>query len=209
MDKASKLKVRHKKNRFIWFMVSLISLFLLIISIIFIMFDIKEFGVLFYIGIIGASLFGIIFCLSFLIFLLSLRTRCLTFKVNTHVFYVCVSFFTDYLIFDDTIVDRSQESGFTIPPLKYEFNGIKIYVKLGSFGGVDFKVNERLLMPGESINIKLGEIVKSKNFIVSNDTLSLARELEELESLRQRKIISDANFKVLKDELIKKYVTKK
>lgn len=209
---VEKIKRRHISLRIVWAVILSISL---IVTIILIPLFLNDPEIVdrsdyifsrFYIPVVWSAIATFYFAS---VFLLSFRVRCITYKINTHYFYVCVGFFIDYLILDSSIVDKTRVSLFTVPPMKYDFEGLKINVKIGFVGGVEFKVNGRYVESGGSLILTPVDNSNTKTFIQSNETLTLARELEELESLRQRGIISDVNFKVLKDELVKKHIIKK
>ena len=201
--KIEKLKTRHTRLKtwmlilFIFGIVGLITTILLAIFI-----EPMAFNA------IPAFIF--VFIVTLLLFIGSRNCKCLTYIVNEHTFNVCTGLSVCYLLMDNEIIDKvgaNQSAGFG--DLTYRFNGIEIYVKIDNMRHVIFKANDQTIGDGKSVSIEPihnDQVVYIKE---EKNTLTLARELEELKSLLDKGIISEVNYNVLKDDLIKKHSMKK
>lgn len=189
-----KIKRRHIRDRITW---GLLFFFSIIVEIV--CFNIYMKGLIVSLDIalmIFLNLNAVFILLAFLIFIVSFSVRCIYYEVNGREFCVSVGFFKNYLIYNDEIVDSSSSNGFYTPPMNFHGNGFVVEVKSGSFGGVDFKVNNRILKKGESINIDTA--TSSQN---NND--STIEKLKELNALRNSGALSEEEFQTLKKKLIK------
>lgn len=197
MYDVERIKSRHIRLRIIWFIIVVILIFLLYYICNYISKD-----EVFYTGL--AILIAYSLIPSIIIFFISFRTRCLYYKVNGHNFYVCVGFFSNYLIVDDEIVDKTHSSGSHIPPMSYDTNNLHIEVKLGALGGVSFKANNRIINPNTSMDFEYESYneYKSSN---QDETINIVEEIKKLESLKSSCAISEDEFNKIKEKLINNY----
>lgn len=81
--------------------------------------------------------------LAVILFVLSLLTKTIKYKVGDRVFYLCIGIFSHFLTSRRHILDKAVTVWFGIHSLYYEFDKFEIEAKIGTFKKPTFAINDK------------------------------------------------------------------